>query len=468
MTTSNTKFQNGLFIFRRDLRIVDNHGLYLAQSKCEKIHPVFIFTPEQASSSNKYKSKNAVQIMIESLIDLSKEINKTGGKLKCFYGKNSTILKMLIAELNIDYVCFNIDYTPYAIQRDTEIMMLCTKMGICVEHEHDYYLHPPGTIKNSSGKHYQKFTPFYENCLKKQVEPSMSQRKIHFSNTSKKMKNEINLQDAMDKFVGTPNNSISVHGGRENALKILRSAVKSQAHYGKTRDTLSKNTSMLSATTKFGCVSIREVYEAFKGNNEFIRQLFWRDFYAQLLLNEPHVLGKSMYSKYDKIKWHHNERWFDCWKKGITGFPIVDASQRQLLHMGWTHNRGRMISSSILIKIFLIDWRKGEQFYAQHLTDYDPASNNGGWQSSAGTGADSQAYWRYFNPWSQSKQHDPDCEYIKTWIPELKDVPNDAIHNWYKEHENPEYKDVKYPKPICSYEEQKEKSLKMYKDALYS
>lgn len=462
------KFQNGLFIFRRDLRIIDNNGLHLAHSKCEKIHPIFIFTPEQVSSSNKYKSKNSVQFMIESLMDLSKEINKMGGKMKCFYGKNNHIIKALIEELEIDYVCFNVDYTPYAIQRDTEIIIFCKKMGICVEYDHDYYLHPPGTIKNSSGKHYQKFTPFYENSSKKPVELPTAQRKIRFANSIKKFNDEINLHDAMEKFVGNMNNDISVHGGRENALKILRNGVKTQSHYGTTRDTLSKSTSMLSAPIKFGCISIREVYKAFKSNKTFIRQLFWRDFYAQLLLNEPHVLGKAMYSKYDKIKWHHNEHWFDCWKKGMTGFPIVDASQRQLLHMGWTHNRGRMISSSMLVKIFLIDWRKGEQFYAQHLTDYDVANNNGGWQSSAGTGADSQAYWRYFNPWSQSKQHDPECEYIKTWIPELRDVPNNAIHNWYKEHENPEYKEIKYPKPICIYEEQKEKSLKMYKDALYS
>ena len=124
-----------------------------------------------------------------------------------------------------------------------------------------------------------------------------------------------------------------------------------------------------------------------------------------------------------------------------------------------------MISSSILIKILLIDWREGERFYAQHLVDYDVASNNGGWQFSSGSGADSQPYFRYFNPYLQSKNNDSDCEYIKQWIPELKDVPPADIHNWETTWEK--HKECGYPKPIVNYAEQKEISLKMYKDALY-
>jgi len=204
------------------------------------------------------------------------------------------------------------------------------------------------------------------------------------------------------------------------------------------------------------------VYKTFKSNHAFIRQLYWRDFYANILYSFPHVLGHNFNSKYDKVKWESNARLFDAWKTGTTGIPIVDASQRQLLFEGWTHNRGRMISSSILTKIFLIDWRKGEQFYAQHLVDYDVANNNGGWQWSAGGGTDAQPWFRYFNPYLQSKEHDPECEYIKKWIPELESVPAKDIHNWETSYVN--YKDVKYPKPIVNYAEQKEKSIKMYRN----
>ena len=269
----------------------------------------------------------------------------------------------------------------------------------------------------------------------------------------------------MKKFVGKENPDILVHGGRTNAIKQIRTAAKNIKHYSSTRDDPSKPTSQLSAYIKFGCLSIREVYNAFKSNHSFTRQLYWRDFYGQVMYNYPRVLGHSLNKKYDKIKWHDNEKLFDAWKKGMTGIPIVDASQRQLLSTGWTHNRGRMISSSILIKILLIDWRKGERFYAQHLVDYDVANNNGGWLWSSGGGSDSNPFFRYFNPYTQSKNNDPDCEYIKKWVHELRNVPNDAIHNWDTEWEK--HKECGYPKPIVDYKEQREKSIKMYKDALY-
>lgn len=458
-----SKYENGLFIFRRDFRVIDNVGLNLANSICKHIYPIFIFTPEQVSSANKYKSYAAVQFMIESLQSLSSQIGKMNGRLLCFYGKNEAIVSYLLKELNIDVVCFNADYTPYAIQRELSIIHICDKMGVAVEYGHDYYLHPPGTIVNGQGNTYQKFTPYYNVASKKKVDAPSGLKKIHFSSTSKHLKNTIKLDDALKQFTKV-NPNILVHGGRENAIKQMRQAAKNIKNYSKTRDDMSKPTSQLSAYIKFGCISIREVYKVFRSKHEFIRQLYWRDFYANILYAYPQVLGHSLNSKYDKIKWHHNERLFNAWKTGTTGIPILDAAQRQLLQINWVHNRGRMISSSMLTKIFLIDWRKGEQFYAQHLVDYDVGNNNGGWGWSSGGGSDAQPFYRYFNPYLQSKEHDSDCEYIKTWIPELKDVPAKDIHDWDTAWEK--HKDCGYPKPIVDYKEQKEKSIKMYKDAL--
>ena len=459
------KYENGLFIFRRDLRIVDNNGLNVLQHHCKNIYTIFIFTPEQVTNENSYKSINAIQFMIESLQDLSIQIAKGGGKLLTFYGHNDKVVTDCIKALNIDLICFNIDITPYARQRDTKIMKLCERMKTYVTYSHDYYLHAPGSIMNGTGNAYQKFTPYYNACMKKKVDEPMKASKLALRKSEAHITGKITLDQAFRQFVGNQNPDILVHGGRGNAIKQLHIASKNIQHYSKTHDELSKPTSQLSAYIKFGCVSIREVYKAFRSKHDFIRQLIWRDFYGQVLFFYPHVLGHSMKPKYNKIKWHHNTRWFDAWKKGMTGIPIVDASQRQLLQTAWTHNRGRMISSSILIKILLIDWRKGEQFYAQHLVDYDVANNNGGWQFSSGSGADSQPYFRYFNPYMQSKEHDPKCEYIKKWIPELKDVPNEDIHKWDTTWEK--HKDCKYPKPIVDYKEQKEKSMKMYKEALY-
>lgn len=457
-------FENGLFIFRRDLRIVDNNGLNLLNEKCKNIYTIFIFTPEQVGSSNKYKSDNSVQFMIESLEDLSRKINASGGHLYTFYGHNDKVVADCIKAFNINVVCFNLDYSPYARERDANIIKLCEKMKTYIMYDYDYYLHEPDSIMTGSGSSYLKFTPYYENALKKKVEHPASARKLHLKSSNANIPNKISLQEAMNKFTKI-NPDILVHGGRDEAIKQMKIAAKNIKHYAKTRDELAKPTSQLSAFINFGNLSIREVYYHFKSNKPFIRQLYWGSFYGQILYHYPRVLGHSLQPKYNKIKWHHNERWFDAWKKGETGIPIVDASQRQLLQTGWTHNRGRMISSSILSKILLIDWKEGEKFYAQHLVDYNVANNNGGWQWSSGGGSDSNPYFRYFNPYMQSKNFDPKCEYIKTWIPELKDVPPEDIHNWDIAWEK--HKDIKYPKPIVNYAEQREKSIKMYKDALY-
>jgi deoxyribodipyrimidine photo-lyase len=461
----NDKLENGLFIFRRDLRIVDNNGLNFLSELCKNIYTIFIFTPEQVGSGNKYKSDNSVQFMLQSLEDLASEIGREGGKLHTFYGHNEKVVADCIKAWDINVVAFNLDITPYARERDNKIVKLCQQKQVFVTYDHDYFLHEPGSILNGSGGPYQKFTPYYDTAKSIKVKSPIGLRKMPLKSSNAHISNKITLELAMKKFVGKENPDILVHGGRTEALKQMRIAAKNVKHYSSTRDEPNKPTSQLSAYIKFGCVSIREVYNTFKSNHSFTRQLFWRDFYANVLYEFPHVLGHSLNKKYDKIRWHHNERWFNAWTKGETGFPLVDSSQRQLLATGWTHNRGRMISSSILIKILLIDWREGERFYAQHLVDYDPASNSGGWQWSAGGGSDSNPYFRYFNPYTQSKEHDTKCEYIKKWIPELKDVPNEDIHNWDTAWEK--NKECGYPKPIVDYKEQREKSIKMYKDALY-
>jgi deoxyribodipyrimidine photo-lyase len=459
-----TTYENGLFIFRRDFRVIDNVGLNLANSKCKHIYPIFIFTPEQVTGANKFKSDNAVQFMIESLEDLSSQISKMGGHLMCFYDHNDSIVSYLIKTLDIDLVCFNADYSPYAIQRELGIIKICDKMNVAVEYGEDYYLHPPGTIRNGSGDPYQKFTPFYEASLKKKVESPASLRKIHFSPFNKHLQNSISLTTSLNKFTKI-NPNILVHGGRTDAIKQLKIAAKNIKNYPRTHNELTHPTSQLSAYIKFGCVSIREVYKTFRSKHDFIRQLFWRDFYANILYSFPHVLGSAMKPNYNKVFWHHNTSWFNKWCKGETGYPVVDAGMRELLETGYMHNRARLITSSFLVKTLLIDWQQGEKHFATNLTDYDPASNNGNWQWTAGSGADSQPYFRIFNPWEQAKNFDPDCEYVKKWIPELKDVPNKDILNWEETYS--QYKTIKYPKPIVDYKKQKELALKMYAAAFH-
>ena len=459
------KFENGLFIFRRDLRIIDNNGLNLLNEKCKNVFTIFIFTPEQVGNGNKYKSDNSVQFMIESLQDLASQISKAGGHLYTFYGHNDSVVADCIKAWDINLVCFNLDITPYAKERDAKIIKMCENMKCYVMYDYDYYLCEPGSVLNGSGMTYQKFTPFYNTAKKIKVEKPASKRHLSLKKGDSHISNKITLDEAMKKFVGNENPDILVHGGRENAIKQIHIAAKNIKHYEKSRDELSKPTSQLSAYIKFGNISIREVYYAFKNNHAFIRQLYWRDFYSGVLYSFPRVLGHALKPKYDKIKWHNNERWFDAWCKGETGFPVVDAGMRQLNTTGYMVNRARLITMSFLIKTMLIDWRKGERYFASKLTDYDVASNNGNTLWVMGGGADSQQYMRIFNPFTQAKEHDPKCEYIKTWIPELKDINNDIILNWETEWEK--NKDIKYPKPILDYSEQRKKALDMYAKALY-
>jgi deoxyribodipyrimidine photo-lyase len=458
-----TTFENGLFIFRRDLRIIDNNGLNLLHEKCKNVYTIFIFTPEQVGKSNKYKSDNSVQFMIESLEDLASVISKNGGQLYTFYGHNERIIEECIKAFDIQLVCFNLDYSPYARERDQSIIHLCEKMKTYVTYDYDYYLHEPDKIKNGANNPYQKFTPYYNIAVKKKVNEPSKMKKIYFVKSGKNVPNKITLNDAMNKFTKI-NQDILVHGGRENAIKQMHIASKNIHAYSKTRNELSQPTSELSAYIKYGCISIREVYKTFKSNHDFIRQLFWRDFYAQVLYHFPNVLGHAMKPKYNKIKWHHNTSWFQKWCDGITGFPVIDAAMRQMNHTGYMHNRARLLVSCFLIKTLLIDWRYGEKYFAEKLVDYDVASNNLNWQWSASTGVDSQPYFRIFNPWTQQSEYDENCEYIKKWVPELSELEPKVIHNWNTEWKN--YKNIKYPKPVCNYEEQKEKALSMYK-AIY-
>jgi deoxyribodipyrimidine photo-lyase len=467
----NKKHKNGLFVFHRDLRIVDNIGLNHAHSICSNVYTTFIFTPEQVSSANKFKSNNAIQFMIECLEELEKAIQGQNGKLLFFYGNTLKIVRKLIKALDIDVIIFNKDYSPYAVARDNELSAMCKKEDITCIMKSDYYLYEPGTIKTSTGNYYKKYTPFYEEVISHghSVVAPMKLKTFHFAKAGAlRIQEQVSLSEISSKLVPSKNTNILVHGGRTNALKTLLDATKSQKHYVQQRDNLIYNTSFLSAHIKFGGVSIREVYytfvKHFGKSSGIIRELIWREFFAHVLYAFPEVLSGSYQKKYRSIHWSNSEKNFELWKKGKTGFPVVDAGMRQLNSTGYMHNRCRMIVANFLIKTLLIDWRKGEQYFAQKLTDYDPASNNGNWQSISATGVDMKPYFRDMNPWIQCAKFDKNAEYIKKWVPELKNVDPKDIHKWYDAYSKPEYKNV-YIKPIVDYDNQKVEMLKMYKNA---
>ena len=432
----------GVFLFHRDLRVVDNTSLNALAAVCDAVVPVFIFTPEQVTSENKYKSDASVQFMIESLDELAREC-----PLVTLYGDTTTLMKRVVKETGATAVGFNEDYTPYAVKRDKELVEGLGD-GLKIVSEADFYLTRPGDLVTGSGTVYKVFTPFYEAALKQLKIKVDSGRKIKWHNVESTA-NSMSLEEAYTRFT-TPNPEIAVKGGRHAGLKMLTSA-KSLTNYDKTRDTMALPTTQASAYLKYGCVSVREMYQAVKGIHALLRQLIWRDFYAHVLFAYPDGTLKR-----PAIKWTKNKKWLDAWKEGRTGFPLVDAAMRQLNETGYMHNRGRMLVASFLSKILLIDWREGERYFATKLVDYDVASNSLNWQT---TVFDNLPYVKIFNPWTHSKEHDPDATYIKRWVPELRDVHVKDIHGWEKRWKD--YDGI-YVRPIVDYVEQREKALWVY------
>jgi deoxyribodipyrimidine photo-lyase len=451
-----------IFIFRRDLRIKDNTAWNkMIEDKPSHIYPIFIFTPEQIDN-NTYKSDNSVQFMIESLIELKKEINLT-----LCYGEIEEVINNIINNNNIDSIYTNTDYTPYSIKREQRMEKICKHHNIKFNYYHDITLFEPLSIKNATGGIFQKFTPFYITCMKKIKKINKSYTKT--SHNTKYIKTNYSIgKKELDTFYSY-NNNIHVHGGRNNALKIFNH-IDNFKTYEKKHNMLSINTTNLSAYLKFGCVSIREVFylfiDYFGKTDPLVRQLIWREFYYHLGNGFINRFGKSLKPQYNKIKWVNNMNHFNKWKKGMTGYPIVDACMMQLNTTGYMHNRGRLIVASFLIKNLMIDWRYGEKYFAKKLVDYDVYVNQGNWQWVSGSGADSQPYFRVFNPSLQSENYDKDALYIKHWLPNLKDVDNKHLHKWETYYIEYDLHKIKYYKPIISYTDSKKKALMMYKKYL--
>ena len=456
-----------IFIHHRDIRYQDNTTLNSMYQQLKlPIIPVFIFPPEQIDpKKNKYFSHNLVQFMCESLTELHQDYKKKKGNLHFFEGDTLKVLKDMHKKSKIKSIGFNVDYSPYAKKRDNKIKKWADSENIIIFSNEDMLLHnllEDDTKSKNSGDPYKVFTPFMKHLRANYKVDKPTKKSVKVTKMNIKSKYEITLKE-INKFY-KKNKDINVKSGRKEAKKKLR-LVKKQKKYDELRNCLTYNTTHLSAYINLGLISIREVYhhclEKLGKNNGVITELYWRDFYYNILHFFPNVVGNSFKEKYDKIKWRNNKKEFKAWCQGKTGFPVVDACMRQMNTTGYMHNRGRMIVASFLTKDLLIDWRWGEKYFATQLQDYNISANNGGWQWAAGTGTDSQPYFRIFNPWTQTKNYDPNCVYIKKWVPELEDVDNKDIHDWEKKHKDYQLKN--YPNPIVNHKEERLNTLKVYK-----
>lgn len=468
------KYDYSIFIFRRDLRLIDNIALNYALKLSNIVIPIFIFTPEQLDS-NIYKSNNCVQFMIESLLVLNDDLNKYGSRLFFWYGSPHIIIKKIIKSTKSNAIFVNKDYTEYSQKRDYNIKIICKQYNVDFISCEDILLNNIGSIRTNNGSIYTKFTPYYNKAKKTIVCPAIKKAQHNFIDSKISFKGEYK-KNINNLYIH--NKYLAVNGGRHGALEILQN-LEQFNKYNKDRNIISKNTTKLSAYIKFGCVSIREVYGTIKEklglNNDLIKQLYWREFYYNVAYYNSFVLNKNLNQNfkqnYINIPWNTVKSasssdlilWYK-WCDGLTGYPIIDAAMRELNITGYMHNRGRLIVSNFLIKLMLWHWLDGELYFAQKLVDYDPILNNGNYQWSAGSGVDAQPYFRIFNPWTQSIKFDHSCLYIKKWIPELANVEPLHIHKWYIYCKNDEK--IKYPCPMIDYEKSRTNSLAIFKQYL--
>lgn len=455
------KFQLALHIFRRDLRLVDNSALLEALALSEQVIPCFIFDPRQVDK-NPYKGEHSLAFMAHSLRELDADLNKKGSKLYFYYGKAEEIVAKLIRELTLDAVFVNRDYTPFSQERDKAIEHACIQSSVSFNSYADALLHEPEAVLKSDGKPYTVFTPFYHKAMqlnvplpRKSSYQNFYNKKIPFEDTS-----------ILTTLLRLPIESLSVKGGRSEGLQLIHRLV-SLSDYEKARDFPGvSGTSHLSAHHKFGTVSIREVYNEvvrlFGTSHTLVRELFWRDFFTHIGFHFPHVFQEAFHRHYSNLPWVTDKAKFKAWCEGKTGFPIVDAGMRELNQTGYMHNRVRMITASFLVKDLHIDWRWGERYFAEKLVDYDPAVNNGNWQWAASTGCDAQPYFRIFNPWLQQQKFDPECVYIKRYIPEVSHLSSKAIHQLATQRPS-ELKS--YPLPILDHARASQQSKLMYAKA---
>jgi deoxyribodipyrimidine photo-lyase len=422
-----------IFLFHRDFRLDDNKTLSKLLSISNSVIPMFILTPEQITN-NPYKSNNSIQFMVESLEHLDKELKSVGSQLHILYGNTTKVLNYYVDTYNVKQIGYNKDYTPYSKIRDKTISDYCILKGIEIVSEEDYTTLPLDLVVTQKGTFYKVFTYFYKNHIQKTPPTPTVLSPSDKSKLSRDVPTTYQIDDTMLESLYQPNSNVYIHGGRSNALDRLK--MLETLDYDAVKEKPMTNTTLLSAYIKYGNVSIREVYykgvEVYGKESEFVRQIIWHDFYASLMngLELKDTMGGGNYRKME-IEWDNNKEWFMQWTEGKTGFPIVDAGIRQMNRTGWMHNQARMVVANLLSVILNIDWRWGEHYFAINLIDYDPSSNNGNWQWSVQLGIDRpRVYPRIYNPWTYGKRKDPNAEYIKTWIPELKDIPTESIHNW--------------------------------------
>jgi len=425
-----------VFWFRRDLRISDNTALREAFASGEKVLPVFIFDKNILDELPKDDAR--VTFIMSLLHDINKDLKQYNTLLAVFYDEPEAVYKKLLTK-HSDLIALyaNRDYEPYARKRDKAIYEMLAEHNIPFKSFKDQVIFEKNEVVKDNGEPYVVYTPYKNRWHQKFKELTI---RVH------------HMDLKPENFVSHDYPSLTLKdiGFIESAIKPVLYDVSSslvEGYEGTRNFPAIDGTSHLSPYLRFGAVSIRQIVKSALAakNQTFLNELVWREFFMQILWHYPHTVTQAFRPKYDNVKWLYNEAEFKAWCEGKTGYPIVDAGMRELNATGFMHNRVRMITASFLCKHLLIDWRKGEAYFAEKLLDYEQSSNVGNWQWAAGSGVDAAPYFRIFNPSEQVKKFDKDLQYIKKWVPEFQDAGY---------------------MPIVDHKEARERALRVYKEGV--
>jgi deoxyribodipyrimidine photo-lyase len=423
-----------IFWFRRDLRLTDNTALINAMKSDLPVLPVFIL--DENITDELSTDDPRISFIYKTLFSINEQLIKSGSSVLIKKGDPLKIWKELILAFDIDSVYINKDYEPYAVKRDYALAKILENKGIKLKSYKDQVIFEERDILKSDNEPYTIFTPYKNKWLEKLPENLII--------TGRSLQNQkYNFHDCSFPFP-----SIEEIGFSSSPVKVKSFDLSSVCDYEKYRDfPFEDRTSYLGPHLRFGTVSIREIVKiGFDKNPVFLNELIWREFFMQILFNFPNVVTGNFKSKYDNIPWNNNENDFEKWCRGETGYPLVDAGMRQLNETGYMHNRVRMVTAGFLCKHLLIDWRRGEAYFASKLLDYELSSNNGNWQWAAGTGCDAAPYFRIFNPDIQLNRFDRERNYVRKWI-----------HD---------YDANSYPAPIVDHNFARQRAISAYRSGL--
>ncbi|MCT4634811.1 MAG: DNA photolyase family protein [Rickettsiales bacterium] len=446
-----------LLWLRRDLRLEDNLSLYSALQAVDKIQPIFIFDDNILARFTNPNDRR-ISFIIDALRAMNKELEKKNSEVLVFYGKPEVLIPQISACLKVNKIFAGQDYEPYGMKRDANIAK-----QVDLELNNDHLLMAPDKVLKDDGNPYKVFTPYFKRW---QAVIGLKDYDSYNADDSGRYANSKTLREILAQHDLHPldlNEDVPGYKYQEVTNWPIDALVdrfnnfldNKLVNYNEGRNYLAEDrTSCLSPYIRFGLISIRQCYRSareMKGSWQWIAELAWRDFYAMILYHYPETVSKEMQPQYRNLKWSEDSKLLEKFTLGQTGYPVIDAAIRQLLQEGWMHNRARMIVASFFTKNLWLNWRLGEEFFAQQLMDYELSSNVGGWQWSASTGTDAQPYFRMFNPYLQSKRFDPQGDYIRKYLPELKSLSNKEIHI-----------SGLYP-PIVDYESSRKKAIESFK-----